>query len=46
MKVWVLFVWLTGSIPGSWTFDNKAECDEMRANYKRAVCVLVEVPKK
>jgi hypothetical protein len=46
MTVWVLFVWMTTSLPGSWTFETKAECEEARAPYKQAACVKVVVPRK
>lgn len=46
MTVWVLFVWMSASFPTAWSYDVKADCEQAAADYKRAVCVAVVVPKK
>ena len=46
MKVWVLFVFMTYPVPQASTYDSKAECEKYADQYKRAVCVQVDVPKR
>lgn len=48
MKVWVLFIFLSGSQPSTdiSTYATKAECEKSGEAYRRVACVLVEVPKR
>lgn len=48
MKVWILFTWLSAAMPGPGLFPyaTKAECEQDARHYTRAVCVLVDVPRK
>ena len=46
MKVWVLFVWLSSSLPMADSYESKAECQRVAGAYKNAVCIEVYVPRR
>ena len=46
MKVWLLCVWLSSSLPVVDAYESKAECQRIAGHYKNAVCVEVTVPRK
>lgn len=46
IKVWVLFVWFTGSMPFGTSYDTREDCERNSVVYKRSVCVQVDVPKR
>lgn len=46
ITVWVLFVWMGGAIPASWTYETLGECKAAAETYKRAQCIVMVLPRR
>lgn len=45
MTYWILFIWMSGSVPIVDAMATKAECLELAAPYKYAKCIPVKADK-